>query len=94
MGADAAFDPVVVKAILKTLILPPTGPLLVAIVGLALLSWRPRVGRALAWSGVIALLVLALPIVPATLHRAYDDSPVFDPRAASKAHRIALEALS
>jgi uncharacterized SAM-binding protein YcdF (DUF218 family) len=90
MGADAAFDPVVVKAILKTLILPPTGPLLVTIVGLGLLSWRPRVGRALAWTGVIALLVLALPIVPATLHRAYDDSPVFDPRAPSKAQAIVI----
>jgi uncharacterized SAM-binding protein YcdF (DUF218 family) len=90
MGADAAFDPVAVKAVLKTLVLPPTGPLLLALVGLALLSWRPRLGRALAWTGVLVLLVLAMPIVPATLHRAYDDSPVFDPSRPTAAQAIVI----
>lgn len=90
MGPDAAFDPVVVKAVLKTLVLPPTGPLLVAVIGLSLLSWRPRLGRALAWIGVLSLVVLSMPVVPTSLHRAFDDSPVFDPTRATGAQAIVI----
>lgn len=45
------------------LFLPPTGPLLVAALGLLLLHRRPRVGHLLAWAGVATLLALSLPIV-------------------------------
>lgn len=49
------------KKILSTLVLPPGGPLLCALVGLALARrWR-RLGSGLAAAGVIALTLLACP---------------------------------
>src|SRR4051812_15001780 len=78
MAPDAAFDAVAIKAILKALFLPPTGPLLIAMAGLLLLSRRPRTGRALAWLGVASLFVLSIPVVATALHRGLDDSPAFD----------------
>ena len=57
---------------LATLVLPPSGPLLLALIGLALLGRRPRLGRALAWVGVAALLVLSLPVVSHALLRSFE----------------------
>src|SRR5690606_10164103 len=60
------------KSILSTLVLPPAGPLLLALLGLLLmLRWR-RTGRALAFAGVFAGLALgakavALPLTQALL---------------------------
>jgi uncharacterized SAM-binding protein YcdF (DUF218 family) len=56
---DATF----LKAVAKALVLPPTGPLLVAIAGLLLLGRRWRAGRILAWSGVVLMLGLSTPAV-------------------------------
>jgi uncharacterized SAM-binding protein YcdF (DUF218 family) len=42
------------QRLVSTLILPPALPLLIAALGLVLLGWRPRLGRVLAWSGVVA----------------------------------------
>ena len=71
-------DPIWVKAVLKTLILPPTGPLLLSLVGLG--AWRrfPRGGRVLVWSGLLLLWVLSLPVVAAFLVRSLDTSPPLD----------------
>ncbi len=55
------------KKVLTPLILPPTGPLLLTMVGLALISRWPRIGRVLAWSGALVLLLLALPATSALL---------------------------
>ena len=71
-------DLFIAKKVLTALVLPPTGPLLVALVGLALLSRRPRWGRALAWLGVLSLFALSLPLVSHTLLRAVDQSPPLD----------------
>jgi len=83
-------DPFVVRAILKTLVLPPAGQLLVALAGLLLIGRRPRLGRALALLGVLGSLALSLPIVALVLHRGIDDSPVFDPAAATQAHALVI----
>src|SRR5438105_2775279 len=90
MAPDPAFDAVFVKAIVKALVLPPTGPLLVAIAGLLLLRRHPRAGRALAWLGVGGLLALSVPMVALTLHRALDDSPPFDPAWSKAAQAIVI----
>jgi uncharacterized SAM-binding protein YcdF (DUF218 family) len=71
-------DLFIAKKALTALVLPPTGPLLVALVGLALLRRRPRWGRALAWLGVLSLLVLSLPLVSHALLRAVDQTPPLD----------------
>ena len=47
------------KMLLKALILPPTAPLLIALAGLLIWRRHPKSGRALAATGVIALLVLS-----------------------------------
>jgi len=67
-----------VKKALTALVLPPTGPLVMAIVGLALHRARPRLGRALAWAGVLALMVVSLPLVSYALLRVVASSPAND----------------
>src|SRR5688500_18286597 len=71
-------DLFIVRKILAALVLPPTGPLLVALAGLALLGRRPRLGGALAWFGVLLLLVLSLPPVSHSLLRALEQPPPLD----------------
>ncbi len=51
------------RAFVKVLVLPPAGPLLIALAGLLLLRRAPRVGRLLAWAGVATLTALSTPIV-------------------------------
>ena len=79
-----------VKAVLKALVLPPTGLLLVALLGLVLLRRRPRLGRALAFAGVGGLFVLSMPIVAVGLLRALDDTPPLDPEVARTAQAIVI----
>src|SRR5690606_27141357 len=79
-----------VKAVLKALVLPPTGPLLLAVLGLALLARRPRAGRVLAAAGVGLLLVLSLPIVAAALLRLLDDTPPLDLAQARSAQALVI----
>jgi uncharacterized SAM-binding protein YcdF (DUF218 family) len=83
-------DPFFLRGVVKTLVLPPAGPLLVALAGLLLLRRRPRTGRALAWFGVLASLALSLPIVALALHRGVDESPVFDPASATQAQALVI----
>jgi len=71
-------DPIWVKAVLKAIVLPPCGPLLVSLGGLAMLRRHPRTGRVLAVLGVSTLLLLSLPAVAWLLVRALYDGPVFD----------------
>jgi uncharacterized SAM-binding protein YcdF (DUF218 family) len=77
------------KALLKAIVLPPTGPLLLAAAGLWLSARRPRAGRILAWTGVLSLLALSTPIVALLLLRPLDASPL-DLQAARNAQAIAI----
>lgn len=79
-----------VKAVLKALVLPPTGPLLLAVLGLVLLARHPRAGRVLAAAGVGLLLVLSLPIVAAALLRLLDDTPPLDLAQAKSAQALVI----
>jgi uncharacterized SAM-binding protein YcdF (DUF218 family) len=54
---------IVLRKLLAGLLLPPTGPLLCAILGLALMGRHRRLGQSLAWTGVCSLVALALPVV-------------------------------
>ena len=66
------------KKLIAALVLPPTGPLLVALVGLALLAFKPKSGAVLAWIGVLSLLAFSLPSVSHALLRAMDRHPALD----------------
>jgi uncharacterized SAM-binding protein YcdF (DUF218 family) len=83
-------DPLWLKQLIKALVLPPTGPLLVAVVGLVLCSRLPRIGRALATAGVAALLALSMPVVADFLTRFVDTSAPFDLERARTAQAIVI----
>ena len=53
----------------RDLVLPPSGPLLVVLVGLWLLRSRPRLGRALAFGGALFLWLVATPVIADRLER-------------------------
>jgi uncharacterized SAM-binding protein YcdF (DUF218 family) len=83
-------DPIWVKAVLKALVLPPTGPLLLALLGLAVGRRSPRLGAGLAWTGVLSLLALSIPAVAALLMRSLDLPAPFDPKHATGTQAIAI----
>jgi len=83
-------DPIWVKAVLKALVLPPCGPLLVSLAGLALLRKHPRTGRLLAVLGVSTLLLLSLPAVAGLLVRLLYDGPVFEAADARSAQAVVI----
>jgi uncharacterized SAM-binding protein YcdF (DUF218 family) len=79
-----------VKKILTRLVLPPTGPLILAFFGLMLLNARPMLGRGLAWLGFMTLLAFSLPPVSGALLRSLDDSHSLDLVKASRAQAIVI----
>ncbi|MCU0805347.1 MAG: YdcF family protein [Burkholderiales bacterium] len=72
------------------LMLPPVGPLLLSVVGLLLSRRAPRLGRTLAWTGVLALLALSFhPVADALLVAASHTAPL-DAKEAAKAQAIVI----
>lgn len=82
--------PVWIKTLVKDTVLPPTGPLLIALAGLVLAGRHPRRGRAIALTGVALLALLSVPAVAAFLIRAIDTTPAFDPRHLDGAQAIVI----
>jgi uncharacterized SAM-binding protein YcdF (DUF218 family) len=78
-----------VKAVLKSLVLPPGGPILLALAGIAMWRRAPRLGRSLAALGVVALLALSLPVTGWLLTLPFDREP-FDARAAHDAQAVVI----
>lgn len=83
-------DSLFARAVLKALVLPPVSLLLIAAIGLLLARRRPRTGHALAWTGVIGLLLLSIPIVASLLDSLLDTTPMLDARAAKDAQAIVI----
>jgi uncharacterized SAM-binding protein YcdF (DUF218 family) len=84
------FNAFVAKKQLAGLVLPPTGPLLVALAGLLMLKQLPRLGRGLAWIGMGVLFLLSLPVVEGGLSwLLYRDGPV-DLRLAQEAQAVVI----
>jgi len=77
------------KAIVKALVLPPAGPLLLALVGLLVTRHSPRAGRVLIWTGALSLVLLCLPIVAWLLARPFDMKPL-DYAEAKRAQAIVI----
>jgi uncharacterized SAM-binding protein YcdF (DUF218 family) len=80
----------IAKKALAALVLPPVGPLLLALVGLVLLGRYPRFGRFLAWLGVLVLFVLCLPAVSSRLLHWLDSTPPLDLSQARTAQVIVI----
>ena len=83
-------DLFLLKKALTALVLPPTGPLLLALIGLAIERVRPRLGRSLAWIGVVALAALSLPAISDALQRVLNESPALDLAQANRAQAIVV----
>lgn len=78
------------KKILTALALPPAGPLLLAALGLLLMRRRPRLGKSLAWSGLVLLWLLATPAVTKPMLAAIEDVPPLDIAQAKGAQAIVV----
>jgi uncharacterized SAM-binding protein YcdF (DUF218 family) len=68
-------DLFLLKKLATAVVLPPTGPLLVAIAGALILRRRPRLGRVLLWTGLATLLALSWSPVSHLLLRLAGDGP-------------------
>jgi uncharacterized SAM-binding protein YcdF (DUF218 family) len=79
-----------IKTLVKLLVLPPAGPLLLALAGLAVAGRRPRLGRRIAFVGIAVLFVLAMPAVAGFLVRCLDTTPAFDSAKATDAQAIVI----
>jgi len=76
--------------IVAALLLPPLGPLLVALAGLAWMPRRPRLGRMLAFAGTGITLLLSVPLVAAWLTIVVADAEALAPGTAVRADAIVL----
>jgi uncharacterized SAM-binding protein YcdF (DUF218 family) len=83
-------DLFIAKKLLTALVLPPTGPLLIAVLGLALQKRWPGLGRGLAWAGVLAIAALSAPIMSHALLRSLADEPPLDFARAANAQAIVI----
>jgi uncharacterized SAM-binding protein YcdF (DUF218 family) len=80
------------KQLLKNLVLPPTGPLLLAALGLALMAYRRArlAGALLCALGLAVLWVLATPIVADSLVHWAERYPPLDPAKIDNAQAIVI----
>jgi uncharacterized SAM-binding protein YcdF (DUF218 family) len=78
------------KTLLRNLILPPAGPLLLAIMGMLLLRRRPRLARLLLAAGLGSLWLFSLPIVADALTRLTVHYPPLDLAQATQAQAIVI----
>lgn len=78
------------KTLLRNLILPPAGPLLLAFAGLLLLRRRPRLARVLLGAGLGSLWLLSLPVVADALTRLTMHYPPLDLAQPTHAQAIVI----
>ena len=78
------------KTLLKELILPPAGPLLLALLGLLLLERRAVLGRICLIAGVGSLWLLSTPIVSDVMTRLVERYPPLDLQLAANAQAIVI----
>lgn len=83
-------DLFLVRKFLTVLLLPPTGSLLIALIGLLLVRKKPRLGYGFVAAGVLSLLALSLSPVSRALMQTLDDYPAFDYQAAKQAQAIVV----
>jgi uncharacterized SAM-binding protein YcdF (DUF218 family) len=78
------------KTLLLALVMPPTGCAVLGLLGLLLaLRWR-RIGLALAWIGVVTVILLSLPVVSDNLLLALESGLPTTPSAAAPPRAIVV----
>jgi uncharacterized SAM-binding protein YcdF (DUF218 family) len=83
-------DVIISKSVAKALVLPPTGPLLLALIGLAIARRRPRLGSSITLFAITTLLALSTPRIAWELHRRLDTTPALDLALAKDAKAIII----
>jgi uncharacterized SAM-binding protein YcdF (DUF218 family) len=78
------------KTLLKGLILPPAGPILLALLGLFLLKRRPLLARICLILAIGSLWLLSTPVVSDALTRLAEHYPPLDLRSAAGAQAIVI----
>jgi uncharacterized SAM-binding protein YcdF (DUF218 family) len=78
------------KTLLKSLILPPAGPLLLAILGVFLIKRRPLLARTCLILGLGTLWLLSTPVVSDALAGLAEHYPPLDPHSAAGAGAIVI----
>jgi len=78
------------KLLLKTVILPPSGPLFLAVLGIVLLKRRPRLARVCLILGLGSLWLLSTPLVCDALTAMAEHYPPLDLRSAAGAQAIVI----
>jgi uncharacterized SAM-binding protein YcdF (DUF218 family) len=81
---------VFLKALARSLILPPAGPLIIAIAGLLLSTRRRKVGGALLVAGLGSLWLCATPVVADALSRLAERYPALDLSRPTNAQAIVI----
>ena len=79
-----------IKTVLRSMILPPAGPLLLAILGLFLMKRRPRLARVCLVTAVSLLWLLSTPVVSDALEALAESYPPLDLRSAAGAQAIVI----
>jgi uncharacterized SAM-binding protein YcdF (DUF218 family) len=79
-----------IKTFLKVLILPPSGPLLLAALGFLLLRRHARLGRACIALGLGSLWLMSLPLIADALTRAAEHYPPLNWQDAASAQAIVI----
>jgi uncharacterized SAM-binding protein YcdF (DUF218 family) len=81
---------VYLKSIVRNLILPPGGLLILAIIGLLLQPKRPKLGGALVAIGVVPLLLCSMPFVGEWLQHLAERYPPLDPSRPVDAQAVVI----
>ncbi len=78
------------KKFIAAVLLPPLMPLLVIFGGLLLLRRRPRLGRPLAWGGLLVAWLLSTPVVVNLITTPLEDVPVLQPQDLARGEAIVI----
>jgi uncharacterized SAM-binding protein YcdF (DUF218 family) len=78
------------KTLLKMVVLPPAGPLLLAIIGVLLMKRRPALARACLILGVGSLWLLSTPVISGALTGLVEHYPPLDLRSTAGAQAIVI----
>jgi uncharacterized SAM-binding protein YcdF (DUF218 family) len=78
------------KKFVAALLLPPLLPLLAIFAGLLLLRRRLRLGRALAWGGLLVAWLLSTPVVVNLITTPLEDVPVLQPQDLARGEAIVI----
>ncbi len=81
---------ILLKTLLRNLILPPSSPLLLGLLGLGLLNRHYRTGRVLLAGSLISLWTLSIPVVADALSGLVERDPALDLSQPTRAQAIVI----